>query len=131
MRYPCVIEKGDDRHAYGVVFPDCPGCYSAGDTLDEALDNASEALAGWMESMIEEGNPIESPSSFDEIVKGPEYIGWIFAMIDVDLDKLNGKTERINICLPSRILRRLDYLAQKNDETRSSYIAKLVMSASY
>lgn len=130
MRYPCVIEKGDDQHAYGVVFPDCPGCYSAGDTLDEALNNASEALAGWMESMVEEGYPIKSPSSFDEIMKDPEYRGWVFAMIDVDLDKLNGKTERINICLPSRILRRLDYLAKKNKETRSSYIAGLVMRAS-
>lgn len=130
MRYPCVIEKGDDQHAYGVAFPDCPGCYSAGDTLDEALNNASEALAGWMEGMVEEGCPLKSPSSFDEIMKDPEYKGWIFAMIDVDLDKLNGKTERINICLPSRILRRLDYLAKKNKETRSSYIATLVMRAS-
>lgn len=57
MRYPCVIESGDDTHAFGVIFPDCPGCYSAGDTLDEALENAPEALAGWMECMVDEGYP--------------------------------------------------------------------------
>lgn len=51
-------------------------------------------------------------------------------MVDVDLDKLSDKTERINICLPSRVLRRLDNLARKNNENRSSYIASLVMSAS-
>ena len=39
MRYPCVIEPGDETHAFGVIFPDCPGCYSGGDTLEEALNN--------------------------------------------------------------------------------------------
>lgn len=39
MRYPIVIERGDDTHAYGVVVPDLPGCFSAGDTLDEAYVN--------------------------------------------------------------------------------------------
>ena len=57
MRYPCVIEPGDETHAFGVIFPDCPGCYSGGDTLEEALNNAPEALAGWMEDMIDEGFP--------------------------------------------------------------------------
>ena len=130
MRYPCVIEPGDETNAFGVIFPDCPGCYSGGDTLEEALNNAPEALAGWMEDMIDEGFPINPPSSFDEVAKNPEYKSWIFAMVDVDLDKLSDKTERINICLPSRVLRRLDNLARKNNENRSSYIASLVMSAS-
>jgi len=44
MRYPIAIESGDSKHAYGVVVPDLPGCFSAGDTLDEALTNAREAI---------------------------------------------------------------------------------------
>ena len=40
MRYPIAIETGDAKHAYGVVVPDLPGCFSAGDTLDEALANS-------------------------------------------------------------------------------------------
>ena len=95
MRYPCVIEPGDETHAFGVIFPDCPGCYSGGDTLEEALNNAPEALAGWMEDMIDEGFPINPPSSFDEVAKNPEYKSWIFAMVDVDLDKLSDKTEEL------------------------------------
>ena len=39
MRYPIAIEVGDKKHAYGVVVPDLPGCFSAGDTLEEALSN--------------------------------------------------------------------------------------------
>lgn len=44
MRYPIAIENGDDKHAFGVVVPDLPGCFSAGDTIDEAIDNAKEAI---------------------------------------------------------------------------------------
>lgn len=130
MRYPCVIEPGDDTHSYGVIFPDCPGCYSGGDTLEEALNNAPEGLAGWMECMIEEGYKINPPSSFDEIMKNPEYKGWILAVIEIDMGKLEDKAERINICLPSRVLRRLDNLAKNAGESRSGYITNLVMSAS-
>lgn len=43
MRYPIAMEPGDAKHAYGVVVPDLPGCFSAGDTLDEAIANAPEA----------------------------------------------------------------------------------------
>jgi predicted RNase H-like HicB family nuclease len=38
------IVHEDRGSAVGVVFPDLPGCFSAGDTLDEAIDNAHEAL---------------------------------------------------------------------------------------
>lgn len=38
MRYPIVIERGDETRAFGVVVPDLPGCISAGDTMDEAFD---------------------------------------------------------------------------------------------
>jgi predicted RNase H-like HicB family nuclease len=44
MQYPIAIETGDEKHAYGVVVPDLPGCFSAGDTLDEALTNARETM---------------------------------------------------------------------------------------
>jgi predicted RNase H-like HicB family nuclease len=45
MRYPILIEQGTDTAAFGVVVPDLSGCFSAGDTLDKALDAAKEAAA--------------------------------------------------------------------------------------
>ena len=51
MRYPIAIELGDETHAYGVVVPDLPGCFSAGDTLDEAISNAKEAMELWVETV--------------------------------------------------------------------------------
>ena len=39
MLYAIAIEKGDEDTAYGVIVPDIPGCFSAGDTLEEAFEN--------------------------------------------------------------------------------------------
>ena len=36
MKYPIAIEPSDKSHAYGVVVPDLPGCFSAGDTIELA-----------------------------------------------------------------------------------------------
>lgn len=48
MRYPIAIEPGDETHAFGVIVPDLPGCYSAGDTLEEAHANAKESAELWL-----------------------------------------------------------------------------------
>jgi predicted RNase H-like HicB family nuclease len=37
--------------AFGVVIPDCTGCYGMGDTIEDALDNAAEGLRDWMEAI--------------------------------------------------------------------------------
>lgn len=38
--------------------------------------------------MIDEGYPINPPSTIEEISKNPEYKGWIFAYVDVDMSSL-------------------------------------------
>ncbi|MGH8760577.1 MAG: type II toxin-antitoxin system HicB family antitoxin, partial [Burkholderiales bacterium] len=58
MHYPIAIETGTDTQAYGVVVPDLPGCFSAGDTLDEAMDNAKEAIELWLEVAIDDGQAV-------------------------------------------------------------------------
>lgn len=55
MRYSVAIEPGDDGHSFGVVVPDLPGCFSAGDTLDEAIDNVHEVIGLWLETVIGDG----------------------------------------------------------------------------
>lgn len=56
--YVAIIEDAGPDFAVGVWFPDLPGCFSAGDTLDEAMTNAPEALALWIESMLDDGKAI-------------------------------------------------------------------------
>ena len=48
--------------AYGVVFPDLPGCTAMGKTMDEAVSNAAEALRDWVEVTEENGGKISAAS---------------------------------------------------------------------
>jgi predicted RNase H-like HicB family nuclease len=47
MKFIIAIEPSTKTSAFGVVVPDLPGCFSAGDTLDKAVDNAHEAIDLW------------------------------------------------------------------------------------
>lgn len=127
MRYPIAIEAGNEHQAFGVAVPDLPGCFSAGDSLDEALDNAKEAIEAWLEAVIDDGGSVPEPGSLTLHQGNPEFAGWIWAVVEVDLTQLSDKTERINITLPARILRRIDAAAKAANESRSSYIAHLAL----
>lgn len=128
MRYPIAIELGNDHQAYGVVVPDLPGCFSAGDTMEEAMDNAKESIELWLETTIDDGFQVPEPKPILEHQESKEFDGWVWAIVSIDLAKLSDKAERINITLPSRILRRIDMAAEKAGETRSGFIAKLALS---
>ena len=82
MRYLVAIETGDASHAFGVVVPDLPGCFSAGDTLEEAIDNAREAIGLWLEATIEDGGNIPSPRAASEHSANPDFAGWTWAMVE-------------------------------------------------
>lgn len=129
MYFPIAIEPCDATHAFGVVFPDLPGCFSAGDTLEEAIENAKEAASLWLETSLDAGKSIPSASDIKSIASKLEFAGWVISLVDIDLAKLSDKTERINITLPARALRRLDYMAYKKGETRSGFLANLIYSA--
>lgn len=129
MNYVVAIEPGDKKHAFGVAVPDLPGCYSAGDTLDEAMANAREAIELWLETVIDDGLPVPQPKPLAVLQANPEYAGWIWAVIAVDLASLSDKVERINITLPARVLRRIDQAAKQAGETRSAYLARRALAA--
>jgi predicted RNase H-like HicB family nuclease len=129
MRYPIAIEPGDERHAFGVVVPDLPGCFSSGDTLDEAIDNAREAIELWLETVIDEGGSIPEPKPVSAYQRKRMFAGHVWALVTIDIASLSDKTERINITLPSRVLRRIDAAAKAAGETRSGFIARRVLAA--
>lgn len=68
--YLALVHK-DEGTSYGVSFPDVPGCISAGDTLEEALDNAAAALGGHLALMAADGEPLPRPRSFEAIRRDP------------------------------------------------------------
>lgn len=127
MRYPIAIEPGTDTTAFGVVVPDLPGCFSAGDTLDEAVAGAEEAAAAWVDAALDAGQAIPPPTSLEALRRNPDFAGWTFGVISLDPAELDDTTERVNITLPRRVLRRLDALARAAGESRSGYIALLTL----
>lgn len=125
MRYPIFIEPGNETTAWGVVVPDLPGCFSAGDTLDEALAGAETAAAAWIDAALDAGHAIPAPSSPE--TRAADYPGWLLGVVSVDPALLDDTSERINITLPRRVLARLDAKARDSGESRSSYIARMAV----
>ena len=69
-RYPAIIDGG--LGAYGVVIPDIPGaCVAMGNTVDEALADAEEVLAEFVEMILADGDPIPKPSTLEDVVLEP------------------------------------------------------------
>jgi predicted RNase H-like HicB family nuclease len=54
MKYPVVLEKSDE--GYSVNCPALPGCWSQGDTEQEALDNIRDAIHEHLEVLREQLN---------------------------------------------------------------------------
>jgi predicted RNase H-like HicB family nuclease len=127
MRYPIAIELGDEATAFGVVVPDLPGCFSAGDSLDEAVSGAEEAAAAWIDAALDAGEAIPAPSSLEGLRQNPAYAGWMFGVITLDPALFDDTIERVNISLPRRVLKRLDALASSAGESRSGFIAQLTL----
>lgn len=56
MKIPIAIEPGTETTAFGVVVPDMPGCFSAGYTLEQAIENAREAIELWCKAVNKDGD---------------------------------------------------------------------------
>jgi predicted RNase H-like HicB family nuclease len=72
MKPYIAIVSHDPGSAYGVFFPDAPGCFSAADELDSLFANASEALEGWTEAMLDNDFPIPETRDLTELKADPE-----------------------------------------------------------
>lgn len=126
MYYPVAIEQGDDTHAYGVVVPDIAGCFSAGDSFEEALENVREAIAEHLEILAEDGVDIPLPTQAKNFVGQDEYQGYVWAMVDVDVSRYLGKSEKVNVTLPSRLIHLIDDRVQRDQryKSRSAFLAE-------
>ena len=100
--YIALIHK-DSGSAFGASFPDLPGCISLAGTLEELRPSIEESLGLHIEGMIEDGEAVPEPSSFDEIVKSKDYADAV-AVMAVRAPELPGATVRVNITLPEKTL---------------------------
>ena len=124
MRYIAFIHKEPDS-IYGVSFPDFPGCISAGDSLDEALQSASEALQGHVQMMEADGDAVPPARSLDEIMGDTSLADdrATAVLSAVPLIRDRGSTTRINVSLDLGLLEAIDDAARLRKQTRSAFLA--------
>ncbi len=124
MRYIAFVHKDPDS-SYGVMFPDVPGCFSAGTTLDEAISNAVEALCGHVQLLESDGDQVPAARTTDAIMADPdlvdERVGAIVSAVPLVRDC--GSSTRINVSLDLGLLEAIDHAARRRKQTRSAYLA--------
>lgn len=123
MNFSVVVHKDPDS-AYGVTVPDLPGCFSAGDTLDEALENTKEAIECHIEGLLMDEELIPIPQAIEKHAQNPDYSDGIWQSVGVELSKMSGNSKPIEVTLPEKILTQLDNYAKKQGETRSSLLVQ-------
>lgn len=126
MRYPVYLEK-DIESDYGVTIPDLPGCFSAGETIEEAMENAEEAILTHIEGMLMDNETIPNPSSIEELKKENNLKNVIWSIVAIDIGKLSKEVKRINVTIPENILSKIDSYAEKEGESRSGFLASAAM----
>ncbi len=128
MEMPIAIHK-DAGSVYGVTVPDVPGCFSWGDTIDEAIKNAKVAIYSHYQVLAESGD-VETikASSIEDLANEEEFAGAIWALVDVDASKFDSKPERINISIPRFVLKKIDSFAESRHETRSGFISRAALA---
>lgn len=128
MNYAVAIHKDFDSD-YGVTVPDLPGCFSAGETLEEAAAMVKDAIQTHVEGLLLDGDPIPEPSPLEKHRANQDYAGAVWMLVPVDLGKITGKTKRINITIPEPALARIDQYASTHGETRSGFLMRAALQA--
>ena len=119
MHYVAVIDK-DPGSAYGIRFPEVPGCFSAADSFDEIVSNAVEALS----LFFEDGEPLP-PRGLEAVrdeVAGNIAEGAVLMMIPYVGDR--KRVVRVNLSLEKGFLDTLDEAARMRGMTRSAFVQK-------
>jgi antitoxin HicB len=97
LKYPVTLIPAEEG-GYAVEIEDLPGCYSQGETVEEAMQMIEEARQLWMESMYEDGQEIPLPSN------QVEYSG------------------KFNVRVPASLHRKLHKLAVKEGVSLNQYV---------
>ena len=123
MKYPLVLHTDNGRD-FGVTVPDLPGCFSAGCSVEEAIENAREAILCHAEGMILDNETVPLPSEIVDLSKfNPEAGTALIAYVEVDVEAIRGPVKRINITVRRANLEIIDIRAKARGMNRSEYLA--------
>lgn len=122
-RYTALIDG--EAGAYGVSFPDLPGCVAMGVSLDEALAGAAEALREFDAEITAMGFVIAPPRSPEHLRRDAEIMDAIRAgasLAIVPLVRETGRSVKANLSLNAGVLAAIDAEAHRRGLTRSALV---------
>ncbi len=125
-RYTALIDG--TAGAYGVVFPDLPGCTAMGKTMDDALSNACEALRDWASVTEEGGGKVPRPRNLETLRRDPDVKRALAdgaGLATVPLVRETGKPVKANLSIDSGVLAAMDEEAARRSLTRSAFVEML------
>ena len=122
MRYPIILHT-DDNKQFGVTIPDLPGCFSQGNSVENAVENAQEAILFHAEGLVSGNQMVPLPSEIDFSDFHGDTGTVLLAYADVDIESILGPAKRINITIKSANLQVIDMRAKARGMNRSEYLA--------
>ena len=124
MLYPVCVHQADSG-SLGVTVPDFPGCFSGADDWQDLPRNVQEAIEVHCEG---EDMEIPVPSQLEELRGNPDFEGGQWVFIDVNLDALDTRKERINLSVPVHALREIDTYVRAQGGNRSGFMVSAALS---
>ncbi|ADU68735.1 type II toxin-antitoxin system HicB family antitoxin [Pantoea sp. At-9b] len=126
MKFAVYLHKADSGGYSGFV-PDIIGCIFAGDTIDNAIVDATEAIDAHLESLADRGKTLPEAKDISAHLDDEDCQNGIWAYVDIDVSKYDGKAVKLNITLPQNLLVRIDTFVETHKEfnSRSGFLADL------
>lgn len=126
MRFPVYLHKTESNTYSGFV-PDVVGCFFAGETVDDALTDASAAIDSHVESSTDAGYDVPVATNIETHIEDENCQGGYWAFVDIDLSRYEGKAVKLNITLPQNLLTKIDSYVDHHREygSRSGFLAAL------
>ena len=107
-RYTFVAILTEEENGISIEFPDLPGCCPCAETMEQALDNAKEALGLHIWGMEQDGEPIPEPTPIGKI---KTVSGQVAISVDVFMPSVRERIENKSIKKTLTIPNWLDKLA--------------------
>ena len=123
MRYTVLIDG--KAGAYGVAFPDLPGCVAMGKTIEEALANAADVLRDWFDLSEAHGETPPPPRSLEKLRRDADVAAALAegaSLASVPLIRETGKPVKANLSIDSGVLAAIDAAAVRHKLTRSGMV---------
>lgn len=119
MQYVALFEQ--EKRGFNVTFPDFPECTTFGENLDEAVDQAHEALALYIEDVREEGGELPAPSKKKALLALPENKGK--KAINVTVSDDGTDFEEFEMTMHGHLLGRIEKYCREYGVSPADFLA--------